>query len=87
MSLLFQCFLYEGILPDIRKVACIVPIYKGKGSRDDVISKRHISLTSVICKLMESLIKQNVTLHCLKNNLISPAQHGFVPGKSTVTIC
>ena len=57
----------------------------GKSSKDDVINYRPISLTSVICKLMESIIKQNITKHCLENNLISPAQHGFVHGKSTVT--
>ena len=34
---------------------------------------------------MESIIKKNITQQCLKNNLISPAQHGFVRGKSTVT--
>ena len=48
LSLLFQCALHEGILPDTWKDACIVPIYKGKGSKDDVINYRPISLTSVI---------------------------------------
>ena len=34
---------------------------------------------------MESIIRQNITQHCLKNNLISPVQYGFVHGKSTFT--
>ena len=43
LSLLFQRSLHEGKLPDIWKAACIVPIYKGKGSKDDVINYIPIS--------------------------------------------
>ena len=56
LSLLFQCLLHEGKLPDIWKTACIVPLYKGKGARDEITNYRPISLTSVICKIMESVL-------------------------------
>ena len=70
---LYYCsvlYMKGSILPDMWKVACIVPIYKGKGSKDDAINYRPIKLTSVICKLMKSIIIQNITQHCLKNNFI-----------------
>ena len=70
---IISVFLYEGILPDIWKVVCIVPFYRGRGSKDDVGNYRPTSLTSVISKLKESIIKQNIKPHCLKSNLISPA--------------
>ena len=85
LSLLFQFSLHEEILSDLWKVACIVPIYKDKESQYDVINYRPLSLASVICKLMKSIIKLIITQRCFKNNLMSVAQHGFVHGKSTVT--
>ena len=85
LSLLFQCSMHEGKLPEIWKIACITPIYKGKGSKHDVANFRPISLTSVICKIMESIIKDRIMQHCIDNNLISSTQHGFLRGKSTVT--
>ena len=49
-----------GELPAEWKKADIVPIYK-KGLKSDPANYRPISLTSVVCKLMESIIKDKVT--------------------------
>ena len=37
-----------------------------------------MSLTSVICKLLERLIKDHLVDFLVKNKLINPSQHGFL---------
>ena len=44
-----------------------------------------MSLTLIICKLMESLIKDAVMEHLLSNDVVSSSQHGFMPGRSCLT--
>ena len=46
---------------------------------------RPVSLTCVCCKMMESLIKDDLTQHLQRNKLISPSQHGFMKNKSCTT--
>ncbi|MBM6549284.1 reverse transcriptase family protein [Streptococcus dysgalactiae] len=80
----FHASLSQGILPDIWKEAVVTPIFK-TGDRHDPKSYRPISLTSIPCKILERLIKRRIMTHLLSNQLISPAQHGFLPGKSCVS--
>ena len=46
---------------------------------------RPISSTSVLGKLLERLIRDEIAKHMEVNNLFSAAQHGFVTGKSCST--
>ena len=46
---------------------------------------RPISLTSVVCKLLESLIREKMMQYLLDNNVIIRYQHGLVPKKSCFT--
>ncbi|MCA9388033.1 MAG: reverse transcriptase family protein, partial [Candidatus Andersenbacteria bacterium] len=41
--------------------------------------------TSVVCRAMESIIRDNLMYHLVSNNLISDKQHGFVPRRACVT--
>ena len=43
---------------------------------------RPISLTSIICKIMESIIKDDLMSYVCNNNIITSLQHGFLPGRS-----
>ena len=45
---------------------------------------RPISLTSVPCKLMERLIRDELVEHMSRNNFFNPFQHGFISGKLCV---
>lgn len=81
---LFRQSLSTGILPSCWKEAIVTPIYKS-GDRLAPISYRPISLTSIPCKLMGRLLKRGIMAHLLDNNLISRAQHGFLPRKSCTT--
>ena len=61
-------------------------IFKGKGSNYDVNNYRLISLTYTECKLMESVIHNNISDHCNLNNTLIPEQHGFRNNHSTIYI-
>jgi hypothetical protein len=62
----------------------VVPIYK-KGLRKIAENYRPVSLTSVPCKVFEGILRDVMMTHLLNNELISDAQHGFVPKRSCVT--
>ena len=46
---------------------------------------RPVGLTSVVCKALESIMKERVMGHLMENNLLSGYQHGFVSGRSCTT--
>ena len=83
LSIIFKTSYETGRLPSKWKEANISAIYK-KGGKHHPENYRPISLTSIICKIMESLIKESL-LEFLKNtNALSDRQFGFLPGRSTV---
>ena len=65
-------------------MAEVIPIFK-KGRKNDPANYRPLSLTSSVCKLLEKIIRDDITLHLERNNLLSPAQHGFRAGRSCST--
>ena len=42
-------------------------------------------MTSVVCKLLEKIIRKAVMSHMIENNFLYKNQHGFVSGRSCVT--
>ena len=71
--------LEEGIVPSEWKEANITPLFK-KGSRNNY---RPVSLTSVVCKLLETLIRDHEFL--VQHKLINTSQHGFLKARSCLT--
>ena len=84
LALLFSKSLEEGHVPRDWRDAHVVPIFK-KGAKSKPCNYRPISLTSVVCRLMETLLKNEIIRHLNNNNLIRPSQHGFLPNKSCAT--
>ena len=76
--------LQEGKIPSDWKIAHIVPIYK-KGDAQKASNYRPVSLTSVICKILERIIREQILNFAFNNNLFPKDQHGFLPKRSTVT--
>ena len=74
----------QQAVPQAWKLANVVPIYKGTGSKLDVSNYRPISLTNVFCKLMEKLVRKSIVEHLEANNLISASQSDFRSGRSTL---
>ena len=76
--------LKNGTLPDDWKNAQVSPIFK-KGARNVAANYRPVSLTSIVCKVAEKIIRKKVISHLVKEKLLSPKQHGFISKKSTTT--
>ena len=85
LCFIFQHSFNSGILPNILKCANIVPVYKRIGNKFKVDNYKPISLTSTLCKVMESVIFYYIYKYCTKNNLLTDTQHGFRKNKSTTS--
>ena len=66
-------------IPSDWKSANIVALHKD-GSRDRAKNYRPISLTCIMCKVYEKLIRKHLLNHV--ESYITPEQHGFTSGKS-----
>ncbi len=85
LSFIFNVSIQTARLPGKWLTAKVIPVYKNKGENSNVANYRPISLTSVVCKVLETIIKQYLMNHLLSCNLISSSQHGFLAGRSTVS--
>ena len=83
LSILFNKSLKEGAHKSWTK-AIIPAIYK-KGLKSDTGNYRPISITSVISKVMESIIRDAIVTHFMKHAVLSNDQHGFVPDMNCIT--
>ena len=81
---IFSASFEQGVIPTDWSKANVSPIHK-KGRKDNPNNYRPVSLTSVPCKIMESIVRDAVVDHLEKNMLISDHQHGFVRGRSCLT--
>ena len=84
LATMFNLSLDEGIVPLEWKEANIIQLFK-KGSRNKSENYRPVSLTSVICKLLERLINDHLVDFLVKNKLINTSQHGFLKARSCLT--
>ena len=84
LEIIYRKSFDEGKLPEIWKIANVTPIHK-KGSKQLASNYRPISLTSIICKIMERLIRNQLVAYMENNNLFTKHQHGFRQGYSCVT--
>ncbi|KAG0723026.1 LINE-1 retrotransposable element ORF2 protein [Chionoecetes opilio] len=71
----------SGTIPPDWKRGLVVPIWKGKGDRQDCNNYRGITLLSVPGKVLAHLLLTRIHSHLLKHQ--RPQQSGFTPGKST----
>ena len=80
--MIFQTCYSTGCVPTDWRLANITPLFK-KGAKSDPSNYRPVSLTSVVCKLMESIIR-DVLVTALKDKF-SCSQHGFMKHRSCLT--
>ena len=80
----FNLSLEKGIVPSEWKEANITPLFK-KGSRNKPENYRSVSLTSVVGKLLETLIRDHMVEFLVKHKLINTSQHGFLKARSCLT--
>ena len=84
LATIFELFYQNSFLPHIWKQSYVKPIFKSNDS-SSVSNYRPISLTCTCCKVMESVIHDQLMSYLSQHKLISRAQHGFLTKKSTGT--
>ena len=76
--------LNEGLLPKQWKQANVKALFKkGKGTK--CANDRPVSLTSIVCKIFETIIRDKITYFLESHALITHHQHGFRTGHSCTT--
>ena len=84
VRLIVRKSLDTGSVPNIWLIAAVCPIFK-KGDKLEPLNYRPVSLTCVLCKICEIVIRQSIVSHMETNELISDSQHGFRERRSTLT--
>jgi hypothetical protein len=76
--------LKKGTTSNNWKRAFVSPIFK-KGSKHLPENYRPVSLTAILCKIMERFVRDVLISHLVDNRLLSKKQYGFLSGRSTTT--
>ena len=85
LSTIFNVSFQQSRVPDLWSVAHVVPIFKGKGEKSNCKNYRPVSLTSSVCKVMETIIKNEIFDHVGRFGLLTRHQHGFRSKYSTIS--
>ena len=84
ISMIFNKSLTESIVPNDWKLSNVTAIFK-KGDKTDAGNYRPISLTCMICRILESILRDSIIIHLQHYQLIAKSQHGFLPHRSCLT--
>src|SRR6201995_1228703 len=82
VSKLFNLILSTAKIPLRWKQAYVLPLFK-KGKACCPENYRPISLTCILCKVFESIIKDSLLYYFHTNHILHDFQHGFLAGAST----
>ncbi len=85
LSLLFQLCFAVGELPEQFLTSKVIPIYKSKGCPSQLKNYRPISLLSGLAKILDAMIAFQLSQYLESNQLLSQAQFGFRPQRSTTS--
>ena len=80
----FNMSLQEGIVALEWTEANSIPSFK-KCSRNKSVNYSPVSLALVICKLLETIIRDHMMDFLTKHKLINPSQHWFLKARSCLT--
>ena len=82
---LYNMSLKGGIIPQDWKQSHISPVHKG-GNFDDPSIYRPISVVSVVAKVLEKIVSDQLSLYLENHKLLHPHQGAYWHGKSTEDI-
>ncbi len=81
---IFNLSLEQNVVPDVWKSALVVPLLKG-GDPTNLNNYRPISKLSVIAKILESIVSEQLKEFLVSNSILSRFQSGFRKNHGTVT--
>ena len=82
LAIIFRISYNMGQIPAEWKLANVVPVHK-KGPKTAVENYRPISLTSLVMKVFEKIVRDELLAKC--RNRLNHNQHGFLPQTSCTT--
>jgi hypothetical protein len=82
LTILYYQSLKKSKVPSMWRSAIISAIFK-KGYKCQAGKYRPVSLTSVACKVLESLVREHIIEFMKRNNFFTKKQYGFISGSST----
>ena len=85
LLLIFSHSLSHEVIPKSWKRTAIIPIYKS-GDKTVPSNNCPISLTSVICKVLERIIRKQVFSFLDQKGCLNSTQHGFRPAHSCLAV-
>ena len=84
LFIIFELSLKLGKVPSAWKLATVTAIFKNKGNKHDPRNYRPISLTSIACRILESIFRDSIMGYLKTNSILSDKQFGFLGGRSTI---
>ena len=79
---IFRTTLDNGVIPSEWREAKVSAIYK-KGKKELPENYRPVSLTCILCKVLEGVIRDQMLKFLRETSLLSNRQYGFISGRST----
>ena len=74
----------SGIVPSMWKRAKLIPLHK-KGTKSTISNYRPVSILPSPSKILEEVIRRQLSKYCETNQIIPSCQHGFRSKRSTTT--
>ena len=84
ITLIYQMSVEQGTVPPQWKNGYVTPIHKN-GSRHMAENYRPITMTSMLCRILEKIIKKCIMTHLDDNEYLSNCQHGFRQQRSCLS--
>ena len=79
---IFRTSLNEGVIPSEWREAKVSAVFK-KGKKELPENYRPVSLTCILCKVLEGIVRDQMLKFLREESLLSNRQYGFISGRST----
>ena len=83
LAIIFQECISSGTIPKLWKDARVTPLFK-KSEKSDPGNYCPVSLTQVVCKCLETIIRAQILEHFVRKKHISVSLFGFHSGRSCI---
>ena len=84
LTCIYQMSINTGTVPDQWKYGSVTLLHKGE-SRHEAKNYRPITITSLLCRTLEKIIKDGFIKHLDSHQYITDCQHGFRKKRSCLT--
>ena len=76
LAVFFQASLGQGVISNDWKTANVAPVFK-KGEKNRPEKYHPVSLSFVMCKLLNHIVCSNIMRHADTHRILTDARHGF----------